>query len=355
MVRETTPSAGKPLGWLRPLGYITAALLAFVGTARLLQRIPRPDEGLIDAKFREFEARADEYTTAYIGSSLVHRHIVPEVIDGHLQAEGVESLSYNFGAPRLSWPEAMRIADRLIADRPASLRTVVIEVHLFVPTARNDGAARYLDWHTLPETYWSIRRTFDEEEPGEKRRSHIESDLRAFGKRAAAIGRLSGAFERLWKPAPDDPRIELDPEAHGYERVEDEPTGAAAGRHRKFRKRIGAYERDVRRARKRGEQTKPMKPYAGTMLARLVDRLRAAGYDVIVLEMPHINQVQIEFPDPVVDGALTMSMYDPVRYPALFDPKLHYDRVHLGDEGAHVLSALLARRLAGVFRRDARD
>ena len=131
--------------------YVALALAAFVATSRALAELMPRHVPAVDVKRDYFAAHKDEYTAVYIGTSMIHRHIVP--------AELPER-SFNFGVARMTFAEASVLLDWIVSLRPARLERVVIDAHLFTDSGElNHFSASHIWWHTPRETLGAVQRT----------------------------------------------------------------------------------------------------------------------------------------------------------------------------------------------------
>ena len=121
MTTPTAPPTSKRSAATAVL-YVALALAAFVATSRALAELMPRHVPAVDVKRDYFAAHKDEYTAVYIGTSMIHRHIVP--------AELPER-SFNFGVARMTFAEASVLLDWIVSLRPARLERVVIDAPLF--------------------------------------------------------------------------------------------------------------------------------------------------------------------------------------------------------------------------------
>src|SRR5260221_7894683 len=87
-------------------------------------------------------------------------------------------------------------------------------------------------------------------------------------------------------------------------------------------------------------------------LRDLAATVRATGAVPIFVITPSTTRAE-NFADLRAQGidADLISFKDPARFPALYDPALHFDGPHLNERGARELSRLLAEQAAALLER----
>jgi hypothetical protein len=98
---------------VRAVFLVALAVAAFVLTGRLIDARAPLHVPLLSVKWAHFMAHRDEYTTVYIGTSVVRHHIVPEVVDAEMRARGVRERSFNLGMSHMTYSEARLLVERL--------------------------------------------------------------------------------------------------------------------------------------------------------------------------------------------------------------------------------------------------
>jgi hypothetical protein len=339
---------GRAKGIASAIGCVLLAVLAFVATAEGIARLVPRHLPVVDVKWQHFQASADAYTTVYVGSSVIFRHVVPDVVDAELQAAGIDERSFNFGVPNMTYAEANLLLDRILDQRPERLRRVVIDAHLFADFGKhNHFSPRHIWWHTLTETYYVAAYALERKGKWADKWERLQIDLKAFLRNSTSAGRLAEAFRERWDPEyieADEDDIPVTRE--GYRPLDELSARGVRNRHRRFVRARAQYLKKVE-AKKRSRKTRRLGAYDSAMLERLIRRIEDAGLEVVIVESP-IAKRPFRFSRWVRRHARVISFDDPARYPELYDPAVHFDQAHLSDRGARLMSRMLGRLLAGL-------
>ncbi len=131
-------------------------LAALAGSTCLLEAwLPLPDLGKVSEKAAYFARHKDEFDAVFVGSSRVYRQIAPQLFDEQVTAAtGQPMHSFNLGAPSMFLPESLFVIDRVVAQRPARLRWMFIELDDPRPRLEEHAGLvqREVYWHGWRET-----------------------------------------------------------------------------------------------------------------------------------------------------------------------------------------------------------
>ena len=114
--------------------------------------LPLPDVGEVSEKLAYFARHKNEFDAVFVGSSRVYRQISPGVFDAQVTAAtGRPMRSFNLGAPSMFLPESLFVIDRILAQRPARLRWMFIELDDPKPRLEEHAGLvrREVYWHGL--------------------------------------------------------------------------------------------------------------------------------------------------------------------------------------------------------------
>lgn len=285
---------------------------------------------LEEQKFRWFRAHADDYDLVYVGSSHVLRGFDPCTFDARSAALGRSLRSFNFGLVGLGFFEQEYMVDWILAQRPARLRTLVIEPpdRDVVLHRANFFTARDVNWHTPGETRAAIVAAW-----GSGRELLARLDLTRLHvlhalQRATNLGLGVNGLRRALEPVLPD----LAEEGFGG-RDSREPRGEER------EERVGSAEREF--------LVGSPPPVMWRTFRAVCARIRAHGLEAAVVLPPtqspdYTSQAQRRGDLP------ELRSYPPPSFPVLFEDRAghFYDAGHLNRRGAALFSARLAQDLA---------
>lgn len=331
MTTPTAPPTSKRSAATAVL-YVALALAAFVATSRALAELMPRHVPAVDVKRDHFAAHKDEYTAVYIGTSMIHRHIVP--------AELPER-SFNFGVARMTFAEASVLLDWIVSLRPARLERVVIDAHLFTDSGElNHFSARHIWWHTPRETLGAVQRALRAASwsAGLDVES-IQVDIKALLINLTATGRAADAFRLAWDPKHIEPDIDDVPiDADGFRAIEELGDAIHIKRHREY---LRTASKLTAEAEQRGAKHRRIGAYEAGRLEQMIERAHAAGLSPLILEGPTFKTPMI-FPKSLRQRARVISFNDPEKYHELFTEPYRHDIGHLNANGARWLTRALA-------------
>lgn len=323
-----------------------AFALGLLGAAALGSALMAPPHlSVLSEKRAHLLADAEHYDTIFIGSSRVYRGIVPAVFDDEMRALGQPTRSFNFAMDGVWPPESFSRVRELLRDRVRA-RWVFIELlpvnpRLQPESARTLRSIYWHDWHHTLLAWRSVAEigSFSAAERWSLAALHAELLLRNFTQLSRATTLLAPRLlPELEKSARRD--SDLDPPwlaGRGFlaEPEREMPAATALA----YRGELAAYEQRL--------ETRPLPPALRDEVRELTNEVRATGAVPIFFITPSTSRAE-NFSTLRAQGidADLVSLKDPARFPALFDPSLHFDGPHLNERGARELSRTLAREAA---------
>lgn len=316
----------------------------FVGTCfAFTKSLPFPDVSAIAPKYRYFAQNRDKFDVLFIGSSRFYHQIIPAEFDAAVEKlTGHRTHSFNAAYDAVWPPESYYYLRQLLALKPANLRWVVIDA-MDIDARLEDPehpTRRQVYWHDWVHTRLAVDSLLDDGQHAapvkEAERSELIRDhLNIFIKRNVNLGR--GAEVVAAMLAPLRAKANRLPEWDGAEGYH---AGGAEGLSETARK---GYLINVERLRKGLTPVKPNGAFWNAM-TQLIEDVRRAGAEPVFAIAPTLNER--ENISEVPGGAALIALNDPVKYPVLFDPDLHYDGWHLNERGAHDFTRILAEQFA---------
>ncbi len=300
------------------------ALVSFLATASIIDRVVTPIMPVVTRKLDRFAANKDAYSVAFVGTSLVYHGLAPAAFTDEMRRLGHEERAFNFSASHLCLGEALRIEDHIVSLHPKNLKRIVFDLELYDSLHDdNRDSTRDVWWHTPSATYDSLVRDFAEDVKPGVRFDDVTGDLSTFARHLVALGRLSDVFRSKWDPSIttswDDLEQEDDDGYHSYDAL---PDPAQKRRHQRF---LGQQADFVRRVQARKAQRAPARrisAYERSLLDTLVRRAREAGYEPVLLQMPDLDgTARLDAKEPGADpqartwAVPRLSFNDPAAYP----------------------------------------
>lgn len=308
-----------------------------------------PEMGTLDDKLRYFSEHQDDYDLVFVGSSRLHRGVVPALFDAEMAALGHPVRSFNFGTLGMQAHEASSLLRRLLANKPARLRYVVIEPGEFDPElpAENRFKRRVIFWHDRHETLAVWRSTLARQDlPWTRRADLLMTHGLHFVAQAMALDRGFDLIQRI-APTPVAPSKLADlVKYQGF--LPYTPQSYEFSDERKaFLADLASYRQQV--AALGAERPREKVPAEGLTQAIAAQRaeLESLGLTPIYV-IPATLHAQNEFHALNRSGVMPrlLAFDDPTEYARLYDENLRFDPEHLTQEGADLFTRLLAERLA---------
>ncbi len=330
-------------------------LVGWLGIASLVgPLLPPPRLPVLSEKHAYFHAHADQYEAVFIGSSRVFRGFAPLIFDAALQEHGHSLRTFNFAMEAVWPPESFYRVHEFLRLR-SRVRWVFIELLPVNPRLTPDNARtlRSIYWHDWRHTLLAWRAIAGDGAftPGEKRR-WIALHAELFLRRLARISSASAPLEPVLRPEVLKTLQEerslnsrwIDTGGFVPEPNELMPADTATA----FREQVAAYVRNL--------TPRSLPEYLRAELRDLVAAVRARGAVPVFVVTPSTSRAEnfADLRDQGIDADL-ISFKGPARFPALYDPALHFDGPHLNEQGAHEFSRLFADEFAALLERNSSD
>ncbi|MFT6081112.1 MAG: hypothetical protein ACI8UD_002146 [Planctomycetota bacterium] len=295
----------------------------------------------------------DQVDTLFLGSSRVHRGIIPEVFDHEMQTLGHPCASFNLGLAGSRMHDAQRLLNWVLEQKPRRLQRVFIELHSYDQSIREGQWMSNLMTEThAPSTLAPRLRSIALSKVSVAAKlttvaytlAHTVVNALRIGQGARILDdcsrRWSGRSPRHFHIIADRGFTPLDPanETRDYRRRQhdawvSDPERAASMLDYKRKDLIpdrthGGFDHEACRAQ--------------------IATLRDAGIELVYVLMPSysVHFLGRDGVEDIKDEVKVISFEDPDRHAALYEFELWFDRSHLVKQGAQIFSAELARTYA---------
>ena len=331
------------------------AAVAFVGTTVVLRSIQGPLKApTLRAQVEAFLAEKDDIDAVFVGSSRVQRGVSPSVIDERVSTAKHPFRSFNLGIAGMRSFEADWLIRQVLDSKPERLRFLVIEVPDWEPelAPRHDFTERYVEWHDARATWLELRAIWRQGVSIWRRLELSWRALRFFLMRSsnyATVYRFNFGEDPVWE------RLVLGwGQLQGYQPL-DEHVAKGARRRAKFLSNPQLFEAAVARLRKLAEAGPPVAAAALERYDRgsLEDQVRyvdSRGVTPVYLVPPLLYPVA-DFSALAREGVIPhlIDLKNPLLHPELFDADNRFDREHMNEEGARMMSEKIAEQLAPLI------
>lgn len=345
-MNDPSQDSGKPAGdglrWLRG-PFLGACFFFAAGVADFLldARLPFPPVPEIAARFRYFAERKDDFNTIFIGSSRVRHQVIPRQFDAEVAASGVAIHSINLGYSGMWPPESFYFLRQVLALQPRHLRWVIIELmdYRFGEAEHRPPTMRMVYWHDWKHTGMAFSVVAESSLSLIEKGRQLARHAWLFLQRTTNPGRGADWLHDRYFPMKKKPdtswikRAGFDPEEKG-----EWSDGARAD----FAQKVQALERSL--------APRSLRPGLDSALRELITEVRRAGAQPIFILPPSIRTTE-NLAGALPPDTIVWAFNNPVEYPRLFLPELHYDPGHLNEDGAREFTSLLAQRLADLARK----
>jgi len=336
----------------RSLSLVLLAAVVFLASVTALRAlVPWPEHGALAARMKHFLAHADDYDLLFVGSSNVAHGFDPAVVDAELARRGHSLRSYNLAAEDMQPVEADFVLREVQRRKPARLRSVVIELLDFEPTAvirDNAFSERAVYWHDARSLCDALGRLLRSAAPlfDKARLSWLHLQHAAW-----RLGNLGEADRVLAAQRTHvDPVLAAVVEAGGFEALDDRPDQATLRMRAAFLANAPRYRARTAKLDAQNATHGTLPPGLDDELAMQTARLRAAGIEPIYVipPVPHPTPALHAFAARA-EAPLVFLFNAPGRYPELFVFEHRYDETHVNRAGSEVLSRRFADALADVL------
>lgn len=323
------------------------ALIAAV----LSQTLPAVRPPQIGAKLDWLAEHGTEYDTVFIGSSRVHRQIIPDLFDREMEALGVKTNSFNLSGDGMRPPEDEFVLERAFASRKAPLRLLLVECNPIDSSLAEDdaGTARAVYWHDTARTLriwrkcWSlpaamsvgsrISRTW-------KRLRQLPGHVQHWVWNSVRLGQANEFLrDRIFGEDLRSDAKEVGADGYHAPKTGERMTG---GTLRTYEKHLAA----VLKSPAPKDSEDPESQAAIGWKKSLAERL---GGRLVLVSSPFLRP---EIFQPASrDGITFLDYSDPARYPELYAPENRRDPGHLNVRGSEIYTRLVARQIAEALKK----
>ena len=334
----------------------TLAVVAFACTVALLSLaldqagIGRGYIRRLTEKWAHLEAHHDDYDVLFIGSSRVHRHMVPEVFDREMREAGVSVSSYNAGLPSLDIVEALALQERIEEWRPERLKLIVFEPILRSTEVRNWKTERGMNDQTWAHTRFAMEYAIGRNEPTLwttlRKYKDAFTQFGGFACRSANYGRLARAAFPALRQEPIHDEAGFVPFEIGIEEF--------AHFREEFMPDQARHTRVMQNPPEDIWETPPLGSTEQAFIENTVERYRAMGIEVVFMLGPCVlgkkRLAATLHSDLSALAVPTFNYLLTYGGEPTYKPDLWFDRAHLNREGALVFTEMFANDLVPVMR-----
>jgi hypothetical protein len=343
--------------WRRAVGQVghwSLPCLVFLGALAAASLLIRgvnaddPGDPIIQAKLAAYTPRKDEFDVLFFGSSRILCSVVPAVFDAEMARAGHPVTSFNFGVSAMNAHETDAFMQRVLANPPARLRFVVVELGLWTSGIYpgNYFSKRALAWHSWPETLAALHTTWHVGGGFDRKLDRTRMHLLHLAGHYANLGDGSRWLQALsgLAPPPDPEEMAAATVEDGYMAVENGP-GHMVLNPRGVPVKV-ADPAPIYRERIAQLRRSPARRCNETALEQQIAQIRALGArPVHLIPMTFTGNPTYDQMSQQGRLPLLLRFNDPDQYPELYDPQFHRDFEHLNRRGAELFSRLLAERL----------
>lgn len=332
-----------------------AAFVAGFGfaVAALSQAIEPVRAPQLGAKLAWLAERGAEYDTFFIGSSRVHRQLIPDIFDAEMAALGVKTNSFNLSGDGMRPPEDEFVMERAFATRTARTRLLVVECNSIEHMLDDEdaGTARAVHWHDSARMAVLWRHCWARPIAADMKTSRVAARI---WKRVRQLpehfqhwvwncGRLGQGSE--WVSAlvfgekPGEDARELGSDGYRVPKTGELMSG----------KTLVSYEKALAAAMKQppAEDFEDVESQAS--LARkkaMADRL---GARLVLVSSPFLRPAV--FAPASREGVVFLDYSAPAKFPELYAPEHRRDPGHLNVKGSEIYTRLVARQIAEALKK----
>ncbi|MFG0319745.1 MAG: hypothetical protein ACF8XB_20910 [Planctomycetota bacterium JB042] len=330
--------------------HVGLGVASFLGVAAAVAAVrPGPSDFVVTDKLRHLRRHPGEFDALLVGSSLVYRHFVPEVIDEVLAERGRPLRTFNLGGPGMKGYELDHVVREALDAAGDSVRVVFVEPSRFTPELidANRRSARTVRWHTLRQTVAVLRQVAGEPRPAAEKLALAAEHLTLFAWNLTSYGdgpRI--LLERAGMGAPPQLGAAELERTRGHRALEDEVGEEFDARRRALADDPERYRRRVERLRA-GATGGTATAFDRERLRAQVEAIRAAGAEAVYVVSPWPGGAG-PFPALRDDGVLPalLTFCDPDAWPEAFRIEARFDANHLTRAAARAFSRTFAEAWA---------
>lgn len=351
--------------WLAVLAFMVAGLVAIGAFWTLLPPDDSPNLGLLSQKAEHLRAAHDDYNVLLVGTSRVYRGVDPIQLQRAAEGHGCDIRAFNFGVSKLRATELRELKERVT---PAMLQgydlILMSPLSLSGIASANWGSSRiqhFADW----EGYWtSLHDIWDAAIPGPKGfLKKVQFSLMLSGSyvyRQLGIGRLAimlrgGDVRDANSPSGDlfDGDAVVDLSRHGYVALDHEPSDTFLVRGRKILEEPGPFEAMKQNGPSADAFQGKVAEKAWRRIDRGIEHFSSFGVPIALIlpPMPPSRARDVALSHVGEAKGVPVLNYNQVdRYPDLFERKHWFDYYHVNQDGAEILTNLIAQDVCPLIK-----
>lgn len=338
-------------------------LMAFALTAVTISVAARtlkgpPQVEVLWEKMQDYAANRDRYSVVFLGTSRIYRTIVPDAVDAAMRESGCIETSYNFGVEGMFSVERDYVLNKILSERPRSLKVIVTEDVL--PSIGKQDDSSYLSERVR---YFYNRENF----PIflNSLLSYPESAFETFRRLAfMVVGymREYSGVSQLAGLLPDTGSEFANTydkgflNNRGYLALKAETDASFDLRRRNFVENERWIVRDRQELALKGEfPAHSRAEERGAHMAQRLARIAESGVKPAVLVLPQerpettVQAINTAIAQRV-DRALILDYNKITQYPELFNRDLWFDAFHFTADGARLASTMIGRDLCRAIK-----
>ena len=289
----------------------------------------------------------------FLGSSHVYRQLDPQLFDLERGAAAGEFRSLNMGALGMGLNEEAYLLDRILDESSPNLRWIVMEALPFDTEFQNenDFGKRRLEWHDSTSTWRLVQALLQGDLPSEQKWSQIRRHVEHWRRRSMNLARGLDVVEGIISEPPSfDGNPDFGINQDGYVPLEmATATKPARTRRQRFLKDPTALLKAARTLPQLKPADKPVNDDLRSLVADMEARAAKEGVGIIWWIHPTPGPFH-SWRKMLADGHIQylLAHNDPVRYPAFYEVRWHWDLYHLNREGAEMLTRTLAQEFKTI-------
>ena len=318
--------------------------------AALSHAVPSVRPPQIGAKLDWLEAHGEEYDTFFIGSSRVHRQIIPDLFDAEMAALGVKTNSFNLSGDGMRPPEDEFVMERAFAGRAAPVRLLLVECNPLEPGIADDdgGTARTVYWHDASRMMRLWRNCWTPLVAPERSTgryvARVWKRLRDYPEHiqhwAWNAGRLGEGNERLVEMlfglSKNDGSWKIGADGYNAPKTAELMSGSA----------LRAYQKDLAVVLKSPPVLDHEDEESQVALAWKKALAEKLGARLVLIGSPYVRGTVFAPRDRIP----FLNYSNPAQYPELYAPENRRDPGHLNVHGSEIYTRLIARHIAAVLK-----
>lgn len=324
-----------------------AAGFALIAAA-LSHQIPPVRPSQLGAKLDWLAEHGAKYDTFFIGSSRVHRQIIPEIFDTEMAALGVKTSSYNLSGDGMRSPEDEFVMEHAFANRTAPVRLLLVECNAVELNIAEDdaGTSRAVYWHDaarmkrLWRCVWASAPDFTASRYATRAwkgvrqfPAHIQHWIWNSGRLGLGNELISAA---LFGAPPRDDTRELG--ASGYRLPKSVPPMSGST--------LRSYEKELSAAKKTPPIRSAEDDESQSALAWKKALAEKLGARLVLIASPYPKSKTFA----PRDGISFLDFSNPNDYPELYIPEHRRDPGHLNVRGSEIYTRHIARQIAETLK-----